>query len=145
MLHGLETHRLYIKKPVDTITREFLMKFQERFVSKSVVKKILKKHLFHLTVPKHSDHDSASCGIHHSGDLFVKSLSKTGKLMDENLTLSELASLACCEKPGKVFNPQALVQKLRRSLKVTDGSFNQKRASKTDEIIFSKCISSLSF
>ena len=112
--HGLETHRLYLKKPVDTITREFLTQCEDKFVSNSVVKQIIKKHLTHLTVPKHSDHDCASCGIHHSGDLFCKSLLKTGKLIDQNLTLSELASLACCEQPGKVLKTEAWVRKLRR-------------------------------
>ena len=65
VINGLETHRLYLKKPVDVLVREFLSKFHDRFVSKSVVKYIIKQHLPHLTIPKHSDHDSASCGIHH--------------------------------------------------------------------------------
>ena len=114
VLNGLETHRLNLKKPVDVLVREFLSKFHDRFVSKSVVKYIIKQHLPHLTIPKHSDHDSASCGIHHSGDLFLKSFLKTEKLIDPNLSLSELASLACCEKPGKVLNCETRVRKFMR-------------------------------
>ena len=114
VLNGLETHRLNLKKPVDVLVREFLSKFHDRFVSKSVVKYIIKQHLPHLTIPKHSDHDSASCGIHHSGDLFLKSFLKTEKLIDPNLSLSELASLACCEKPGKVLNYETRVRKFMR-------------------------------
>ena len=66
-------------KTVDTISSNFVQLFPpkepENF-SLTMVKKIVKRKLPHLTTPTKSDHDFAVCSEHHRGDLFLKSMTR---------------------------------------------------------------------
>ena len=47
----IEVHRRYLKKPIDIIAKNFIESTPIKFVSISTVKKIVRKHLKHLTIP----------------------------------------------------------------------------------------------
>ena len=50
-INGIDEHRRYLRTPLDIIGRNFLATFPIKYISLSSVKRIVKKHLKHLTIP----------------------------------------------------------------------------------------------
>jgi hypothetical protein len=59
-----------------------------------------------------SDHDAALCSEHFKGDLFLTALKKTGFLLNDEISLSDMGKMGCCLKADGTVEVELRISKI---------------------------------
>ena len=73
VVDGQEVHRMYLRFPLDTIVMKFIERFPIKFVSKSTIKRIVRKKLVHLVLPVQRQDPKNKCIILYTINMTLKS------------------------------------------------------------------------